>query len=124
MINFDNLWKLQSIFKEIILIATGADFKDDNDLSVKICQLLEMLVHMQSLNTSIRTELIEELLSIRPHLPDEIIDQIRTGPNNIILFDRRKSNPDRRKFHTFLASDRRSGIADRRRSIKKIQGLK
>lgn len=120
MIKLDNLWKLQSIFKEIILVATDAGVQDDSQRSVKICQLLEMLVHMQSLNVSIRTELIGVLLSTRPDFPPDILNQIRNGANNIILFDRRKAKPDRRRLHTFLASDRRSGIADRRQSIKKI----
>jgi hypothetical protein len=116
MINIDKLMKLRLILKEIIFITKNTEFKNDNQLSVKICQLLSMLVHMQSLNISIRTELIENFFSIRPDFPHEITNQIKNGVDNIILFDRRKANPDRRKSHTNLANDRRIGIADRRKS--------
>jgi hypothetical protein len=118
MINFDNLLKLRTIFNEILLITTDTDFKNDTQLSGKICQLLDMLVHIQSLNISIRSELIEKMFSIRPDLPHEIINQIKKGTDNIILFDRRKVNLDRRKLHTYLANDRRSGTANRRKSAK------
>jgi hypothetical protein len=118
MINLDNLLKLRSIFNEILLITKDTDFKNDTQLSGKICQLLDTLVHMQSLNISIRSELIEKMFSIRPDLPHEIINQIKKGTDNIILFDRRKVKPDRRKLHTYLAKDRRTGIANRRKSSK------
>ena len=91
MINLDNLVKLRSLSKEIILITNDAEFKNDNQLSVKICQLLDMLVHMQSLNISIRSELIEKLFSIRPGLSHKIINQ-KKQEQNIILFARRKVN--------------------------------
>jgi hypothetical protein len=35
--------------------------------------------------------------------------------SDIIPFDRRRREKDRRQIHTFIAGDRRSGIADRRR---------
>ena len=91
MINLDKLLKLRSLSKEIILITKDAEFKNDNQLSVKICQLLDMLVHMQSLNISIRSELIEKLFSIRPNLSHKIINQ-KKQEQNIILFARRKVN--------------------------------
>jgi hypothetical protein len=80
-----------------------------------------MLVHMQSLNISIRAELIEKLFSIRIDLPHEILNQIKNRADNIILFDRRRASPDRRKLHTYLANDQRSGIADRRKRTKNIR---
>ena len=120
MINLDKLLKLRSILKEIILITKGAEFKNDNQLTVKIFQLLDMLVHMQSLNISIRAELIEKLFSIRPDLSHKITNQKKKEPI-IILLDRRKVNPDRRNLHTYLANDRRFGIADRRKSTKNIR---
>ena len=66
MINLDNLLKLRSLSKEIISITKDAEFKNDNQLSVKICQLLDMLVDMQSLNISIRSELIEKFVLHSP----------------------------------------------------------
>jgi len=114
MINLDNLVKLRSLSKEIILITKDAEFKNDNQLSVKICQLLDMLVHMQSLNISIRSELIEKFISIRPDLSHKIKNKIKKSADIVVLYDRRKVNPDRRKLHTYLANDQRIGIADRR----------
>ena len=35
-----------------------------------------------------------------------------------IAYDRRRDSDDRRKLHTFIANDRRSGIADRRKQIQ------
>ena len=121
IINFDNLLKLRTIFKEIIFATKDAELKDENQLSVTICQLLDMLVHMQSLNVSIRAELIEKLFSIRIDLPHEILNQIKNRADNIILFDRRRASPDRRTLHIYLANDRRSGIADRRKRTKNIR---
>ena len=120
MINSGKLLKLRLLSKEITLITKDAEFKNDNQLSVKIFQLLDMLIHMQSLNISIRTELIEKLISIRPDLSRQIKNMLKKDADIIVLFDRRKVNPDRRKSPTFLANDRRSGIADRRKINQKI----
>jgi hypothetical protein len=115
MINLDNLLKLKYFLTEIILITKDAEFKNDNQLPEKIRQLLDMLVHMQSLNISIRAELIAKLLSISP---DRIMNQITNGAEVIVLYDRRKANQERRKLHTYLANDQRIGIANRRKSYK------
>ena len=102
MINYDNILQLQSIFKDILLIAKEAEFNNADLPSVKICRLLDKLVHMQSLNISIRAELIEKMFSIRPDFPPEIINRTKSGKDNIILFDRRhKVSADRRKLHTY-----------------------
>jgi len=95
MIKLGNLLKLRSLSNEIISITKDAEFKNDNQLSVKIFQLLDMLVHMQSLNISIRSELINQLFSIRPDLSHKIINK-KKQEQNIILFDRRKAN---RAYH-------------------------
>ena len=118
MINSDNLLKLRSLLTELIMITKDADFKNDNQLSEKIRQLLDILVHMQSLNISIRAELIAKLFSIRP---DKIMNQVKNGAEVIVLYDRRKVNQDRRKLHTYLANDRRIGIANRRKSAKNMK---
>jgi DNA-binding MarR family transcriptional regulator len=118
MIYLDKLLKLHSILNEIVSITRDAEFNNSDQLSVKIYQLLDMLVHMQSLNISIRTELIEKFISIRPDLSHKIKDQIKKGADIIVLYDRRKVNPDRRTLHTYLANDQRIGIVDRRNNIK------
>ena len=73
---------------------------------------------MQSLNISIRAELILKLFSIRP---DKIMNQAKNGAEVIVLYDRRKVNQDRRKLNTYLANDRRVGIANRRKSAKNMK---
>jgi hypothetical protein len=118
MINSDKLLKLRSLLAELIIITKDAEFKNDNQLSEKIRRLLDMLVHMQSLNISIRAELIAKLFSIRP---DKIMNQVKNGAEVIVLYDRRKVNQDRRKLRTFLANDRRIGIANRRKSAKNMR---
>ena len=118
MINSDKILKLRSLLAELIIITKDADSKNDNQLSEKIRQLLDMLVHMQSLNISIRAELIAKLFSIRP---DKIMNQVKNGAEVIVLYDRRKVNQDRRKLHTYLANDRRIGIATRRKSAKNMR---
>ena len=118
MINSDKILKLRSLLAELIIITKDADSKNDNQLSEKIRQLLDMLIHMQSLNISIRAELIAKLFSIRP---DKIMNQVKNGAEVIVLYDRRKVNQDRRKLHTYLANDRRIGIATRRKSAKNMR---
>jgi hypothetical protein len=116
MIKSDNLSKLRSIFEEIVINTRDAEFNNTARPSAKIFNVLDELVHMQSLIVSIRAELIEKVFSIRPDLPREITSQIKSGSDNVILFNRRKVEADRRKLHTFLADDRRLGMANRRHS--------
>ena len=121
MINLDKLLKLRSILNEIISISRDAEFNKSDQLPVKIFQLLDMFVHMQSLNISVRTELIEKFISIRPDLLHKIKNQIKKSADIIVLYDRRRINLDRRKLHTYLANDRRIGIATRRKGSKNIR---
>jgi hypothetical protein len=121
LINLDKLLKLRSILNEIISITRDAEFNKSDQLPVKIFQLLDMLVHMQSLNISVRTELIEKFISIRPDLLHKIKNQIKKSADIIVLYDRRKISLDRRKLHTYLANDRRIGIANRRKGSKNIR---
>jgi hypothetical protein len=116
MINSENLLKLQAIFEEIILETKDAEFKNVDPPLAKMSHLLDDLAHMQSLIISIRAELIEKVFSIRPDLPHEITNQIKSGADNIILFNRRKADADRRKMHAYVAEDRRIGLANRRHS--------
>lgn len=118
MLNIDKLLKIQAINNEILTFEKNSDFKNDNQLSVKIFQMLDMLVHMQSINISIRAELIDKLFSMRPNLRDEILDQATNGQDNLILFDRRKAHSERQEIAGDLTSDRRSNpVSDRRSGI-------
>jgi hypothetical protein len=116
MINSDNLSKLRRIFEEIMLSTKDAEFKNAALPSAKTFHVLDELVHMQSLIVSIRAELVEKVFSIHPDLPAEITNKVKSGADNIILFNRRKVDADRRKLRTFIADDRRLGLANRRQS--------
>ena len=116
MINSDNLMKLQAIFEEISIETRDAELQNVDPPLAKMSRLLDNLSHMQSLIISIRAELIEKAFSIRPDLPHEITNQIKNGSDNIILFNRRKAEADRRKLNAYVAEDRRTGLANRRHS--------
>lgn len=118
LINSEKLLKLGLILKKILLSAKDIESADQNQKCVKIFQILDMLVQMQSLNVAIRAELIELLIAIRNDFSHKIIEQIKNRADNIILLDRRRGSPDRRKLHTYIADDRRNGIADRRKRLK------
>ncbi len=116
MLNIDKLQKIQLVINEILTFDSKSEFADDDQLSVKIFQMLDMLVHMQTITISIRAELIDKLFSMRPNLRDEVLDQAINGQDNIILFDRRKAHPEGREFKSDLIGDRRSNpYSDRRR---------
>jgi hypothetical protein len=91
------------------------------------------LDQIQSLIISIRADFIEVVYFSQSH-PGTAVTAPRkpnctaTEPNkksvdgprsNVVAFDRRRSIEDRRKLQTYLAQDRRSGIADRRRKRRK-----
>jgi hypothetical protein len=86
----------------------------------KIMKLLIMLMKMHALITSIRSECIEDLLSLNPDFPDDIKFENNLSQDKIVAFDRRRSKTERRKLSTYLSKDKRSGLADRRKRIKRI----
>jgi hypothetical protein len=59
--------------------------------------------------------------ALHPDLLHKIKNQIKNSADIIVLYDRRKINLDRRKLHTYLANDRRIGIANRRKGSKNIR---
>ena len=48
----------------------------------------------------------------------KIKNKLKKSADIVVLYDRRKVNPDRRKLHTYLANDQRIGIVDRRNRTK------
>jgi len=116
----DNLKKLNEILAESRMFARDLSLSKGTTLYRKIMKLLILLVKIQALTTSIRADCIEELLSMNPNFPDAISRRENSSQGKIIDFDRRRSKAERRKLHTYLANDRRSGIADRRKRIKKV----
>ena len=116
----DNLIKLNQILDESMRFAKDLSLSTDKALYRKIMQLLVTLVKIQALTTSIRADCIEELLSMNPNFPDDIRLGENSSHGKIIDFDRRRLRTERRKLQTYLAKDRRCGIADRRKRIQRI----
>lgn len=93
--------------------------------------LLGLLAQIQSLAVSLRTAAITDRMTRPdPAGPDPLsAERLKNklaffrsalaapAPRaaNVLRFERRRSASDRRVLHTYLARDRRSGIADRRR---------
>jgi hypothetical protein len=81
---------------------------------------LNLLDRIQSLVISIRADFIELFYSRagggRTNAPNGL--NPTQGPGSkVIVFDRRRAGQDRRRVHTYIGCDRRSGIADRRRKV-------
>ena len=115
----DKLNKLYEILVEARTAAQDLQLSRGTSFYRKIIRLLVLLVKMQSLTTSFRADCIDELLSMNPNFPDHMGLRENLSQGKIIDFDRRRLKTERRKLQTYLAKDRRSGIADRRKRIKK-----
>ena len=85
-------------------------------------ELLSLLIQILSLVISIRGEYsIDNFGSINSNLP---IKKVFTEMGaNIIQLDRRKFAGERRRLHTFIADDRRTGFSDRRKKKKQFESL-
>ena len=116
----DNLIKLNEILAESAISARDLALLEGTTLYRKIMKLLVLLVKVQAVTTSIRADCIEEILSLNPDFPNDMSHEENLDQAKIIVFNRRRSRPERRKLHTYLAVDRRSGIADRRKRNKKV----
>jgi hypothetical protein len=78
-------------------------------------ELLSLLFQILSLTISISPEYcIEKFTGINSNL--HIKKVISEMGANIIQLDRRKFERDRRKLHTYIANDRRSGFSNRRKN--------
>jgi hypothetical protein len=116
----DNLIKLNEILAESKMFAKDLSLSKGTSLYRKIMKLLVLLVKVQALTTSIRADCMEEILSINPNFPNDIILGENLSQGKTIVFDRRRSRIERRKLPTYIAVDRRSGIAERRKRNKKV----
>jgi hypothetical protein len=117
---FDKLIKLNELLDEAKTVAEDLSLSMGKPLYRKIMKLLIMLMKMHALITSIRSECIEDLLSLNPDFPDDIKFENNLSQDKIVAFDRRRSKTERRKLSTYLSKDKRSGLADRRKRIKRI----
>lgn len=116
----DNFKELNEVLAEARMVVRDLSLSKGTTLYRKIMKLLILLVKMHSLTISVRADCIEELLSMNPNFPEDISLVKNSSQGNIIDFDRRRSKAERRNLLTYLANDKRSGIADRRKRIKKV----
>jgi hypothetical protein len=118
-----------ALIKEAKSVASSMLFSSLPPEITEKVRLLRLLHQIQALAVSIRADFIERVcfsqahpgnaaaLPRQPKRPTAVPDpRITEGLQaNVVAFDRRRSVSDRRKMHTYLFRDRRSGIADRRR---------
>ena len=120
---FDKFNKVIALLKDARSVAARLLFSGNARANPQIILLAGILDRTQALIVSMRADCIEMAI---PKMPAEDQDsaaaQVRFSrrPNagarsDVIPFDRRRRDPDRRRIHTYIADDRRSGVADRRR---------
>jgi hypothetical protein len=130
----DKFSKIIALVTEARAIVNDLLWKKEPSPGVKQVYLLGVLAQIQSLAVSIRAYVIEKMIAGPPGDAEAPKDtekdteknfmeklafyrEALSAPHaaNVIPFERRRTKPERRFLHTFLARDRRSGIADRRR---------
>jgi hypothetical protein len=115
--------KIIGLLKDARSVAGRLLFSGNARATAQIILLAGILDRIQALIISMRADLIELSLqkeqaggndSASAKVPffRRSNDAARSG---VIPFDRRRQTRDRRQLHTYIAADRRSGIADRRR---------
>jgi len=89
----------------------GKNLQEDKQES----ELLSLLFQILSLAISISPEYcLEKFAGINSNLPiKKVFSEMGA---NIIQLDRRKFERDRRKLHTYIANDRRTGFSNRRKN--------
>jgi hypothetical protein len=120
--------KLLALLKEARSIVNDLLWTPDSRTTAKEIYLLGLLAQVQSLAVALRADAIEHRLTAgveaqpAPQSEKQYVRklgfyrQVLTAADraNVLAFDRRRVKADRRRMHTYLARDRRSGIADRR----------
>ncbi len=114
--------------KEARSIAADMVISPEAQLSASKIHLIRLLDRIQRLVVSLRTDFIdlfyfrgppdaEYAATFENEVPAAMPFDAAAAERrpNVVPFNRRRTKDDRRQLHTFLARDRRSGIADRRR---------
>jgi len=120
---FEKFNKVIALLKDARSVAARLLFSGNARANPQIILLAGILDRTQALIVSMRADFIEMAI---PKTPAEDKDAAAAPvgffrrPNagarsDVIPFDRRRRDPDRRRIHTYIADDRRSGVADRRR---------
>jgi hypothetical protein len=121
---FEKFSKIIALLKDARTIAARLLFSGNARVNPQIILLAGILDRAQALIASMRVDFIEMAIPKTPAAGnDSAPAQIRfprrsnaAARSDVIPFDRRRRIRDRRQLHTYIADDRRSGIADRRRS--------
>jgi len=120
---FEKFNKVIALLKDARSVAARLLFSGNARANPQIILLAGILDRTQALIVSMRADFIEMAIPKTPaEDQDSAAAQVRFSrrPNagarsDVIPFDRRRRDPDRRRIHTYIADDRRSGVADRRR---------
>lgn len=124
--------RIADLLKDARSVAARLLFLRDPRTRNQVILLQRLLDRIQTSLISIRADFIEMVF------PDEPAQADDSGPVTVrffrrstaeersgaLPFDRRHRIPDRRQLHTYIANDRRSGIADRRRKKQKRYALR
>lgn len=124
----EKFFKIMMYLKEAKSVASAITLPPDSRPNRQKLHLLGLLDRIQHLVVSLRADFIDLFYfkpayeegapmpaeSAKPSAPawDEADDERRL---NVVPFNRRRTRQDRRQIPTFIARDRRSGVADRRR---------
>jgi hypothetical protein len=120
---FEKFNKVLALLKDARYVAARLLFSGNVRANPQIILLAGILDRAQALIISMRADFIETVLPKTPAeengpaaAPARFPRRTSAGMHSdIIPFDRRRRDLDRRTLHTYIADDRRSGIADRRR---------
>lgn len=124
----EKFFKIMMYLKEAKSVASAITLPPDSRPSRQKLHLLGLLDRIQHLVVSLRADFIDLFYFKPPYeesapMPADAVEPPAPASNegsdgrrlNVVPFNRRRTRRDRRQIPTFIARDRRSGVADRRR---------
>lgn len=120
--SLEKLFAITTCIKEAKSVAAALSLPPDSIPDTQKVQLLALLDRAQQLTVALRADVIdltyfrsldEDRRAVSTENPSK---EPGDRPGVVVFpFERRQAGTDRRRVQTFLACDRRSGVADRRR---------
>ena len=124
----EKFFRILAYLKEAKSVASAMTLPPDSRPNTQKLHLIRLLDRTQHLVVSLRADFMDLFYFKSPYEasapepfgwtgPAEIPPEDREAErlSKVVPFNRRRAQADRRRRHTYLARDRRSGIADRRR---------
>ncbi len=124
----EKFFRIIAYLKEAKSVAAAMTLPPDSRPNTQKLHLMRLLDRVQHLVVSLRADFIDlfYFTSSYEESAPTLFDGAETAEippehpsaereSKVVPFDRRRARDDRRQLHTFLARDRRSGFADRRR---------